>query len=156
MPLPQGWNTAVSGVSHHHHTPTGPPHKWHDRYPKGCAGTGSVPCQHHTREGMGKPKSTSPQQNIGVTMYSPVGEKPVVTLIRTDTTLDHSQKAEKVCWPKLRCCGCRQPRQQAQQNKRERGFLSSRNCAVCCAFTGQGHGHWRYRSHFGSRYKLGC
>ena len=28
---------------------------------------------------------------------SPVGDISVVTLIRTDTTLDHSQKAEKVC-----------------------------------------------------------
>ena len=27
---------------------------------------------------------------------SPVGDISVVTLIRTDTTLDHSQKAEKV------------------------------------------------------------
>ena len=32
-----------------------------------------------------------------MTSKSPVGDIPVVTLIRTDTTLDHSQKAEKVC-----------------------------------------------------------
>jgi len=32
-----------------------------------------------------------------VTSKSPVGDISVVTLIRTDTTLDHSQKAEKVC-----------------------------------------------------------
>jgi hypothetical protein len=31
-----------------------------------------------------------------VTSKSPVGDISVVTLIRTDTTLDHSQKAEKV------------------------------------------------------------
>ena len=31
-----------------------------------------------------------------MTSKSPVGDIPVVTLIRTDTTLDHSQKAEKV------------------------------------------------------------
>ena len=31
------------------------------------------------------------------TSKSPVGDISVVTLIRTDTTLDHSQKAEKVC-----------------------------------------------------------
>jgi len=31
-----------------------------------------------------------------VTIKSPVGDISVVTLIRTDTTLDHSQKAEKV------------------------------------------------------------
>ena len=34
---------------------------------------------------------------IVVTSKSPVGDISVVTLIRTDTTLDHSQKAEKVC-----------------------------------------------------------
>ena len=40
-------------------------------------------------------EDTSPRK-INVTSYSPVGEISVVTLIRTDTTLDHSQKAEKV------------------------------------------------------------
>ena len=40
-----------------------------------------------------------------MTSKSPVGDISVVTLIRTDTTLDHSQKAEKVwsymgeAWP---------------------------------------------------------
>ena len=40
---------------------------------------------------------------IDVTSVLPVGRISVVTLIRTDTTLDHSQKAEKVCLnsPKL-------------------------------------------------------
>jgi hypothetical protein len=33
---------------------------------------------------------------IDVTIKSPVGDISVVTLIRTDTTLDHSEKAEKV------------------------------------------------------------
>ena len=33
---------------------------------------------------------------INVTSMSPVGDISVVTLVRTDTTLDHSQKAEKV------------------------------------------------------------
>ena len=33
---------------------------------------------------------------IDVTSKSPVGDISVVTLIRTDTTLDYSQKAEKV------------------------------------------------------------
>ena len=32
-----------------------------------------------------------------MTSKSPVGDISVVTLIRTDTTLDHSQKAEEVC-----------------------------------------------------------
>ena len=36
------------------------------------------------------------QRTIGVTSNLPVGRISVVTLIRTDTTLDHSQKAEKV------------------------------------------------------------
>ena len=48
----------------------------------------------------------TPLRNIGVTCKSPVGDISAVTLIRTDTTLDHSQKAEKVwmggnmhhCW----------------------------------------------------------
>ena len=40
-------------------------------------------------------EDTSPKK-IDVTSKSPVGDISVVTLIRTDTTLDHSQKAEKV------------------------------------------------------------
>ena len=39
---------------------------------------------------------TSLPRKIVVTSKSPVGDISVVTLIRTDTTLDHSQKAEKV------------------------------------------------------------
>ena len=38
----------------------------------------------------------APPAKIDVTSKSPVGDISVVTLIRTDTTLDHSQKAEKV------------------------------------------------------------
>ena len=41
--------------------------------------------------------------NIEGTSKSPVGDISVVTLIRTDTTLDHSQKAEKVWKPHWRC-----------------------------------------------------
>ena len=44
-----------------------------------------------------KLKEQLPQRKIGVTSNLPVGRISVVTLIRTDTTLDHSQKAEKVC-----------------------------------------------------------
>ena len=40
--------------------------------------------------------NTSPSK-INVTIKSPVGDISVVTLIRTDTTLDHSEKAGKVC-----------------------------------------------------------
>ena len=54
----------------------------------------AMPAQH-----MKAPKQaqedTSPAK-IDVTSKSPVGDISVVTLIRTDTTLDHSQKAEKV------------------------------------------------------------
>ena len=49
---------------------------------------------------MGKPSGSSPQTKINVTSKSPVGDISVVTLIRTDTTLDHSQKAEKV-WARV-------------------------------------------------------
>ena len=54
-----------------------------------------MPAQH-----MKAPKQaqedTSPAK-IDVTSKSPVGDISVVTLTRTDTTLNHSQKAEKVC-----------------------------------------------------------
>ena len=45
---------------------------------------------------MSKLKEDPPLRKIHVTSKSPVGDISVVTLIRTDTTLDHSQKAEKV------------------------------------------------------------
>ena len=66
-------------------------------YPKGCAAPGQVQCQCNTRGSLSKLKRTPPQAKINVTSKSPVGDISVVTLIRTDTTLDHSQKAEKVC-----------------------------------------------------------
>ena len=75
-------------------------------YPRGCAAPGQVPCQCNTRGSLSKLKSTPPQTKINVTSKSPVGDISVVTLIRTDTTLDHSQKAEKVCI----LLGCRQQR----------------------------------------------
>ena len=50
-----------------------------------------------TREGpRSKLREPLPRRKIGVTSKTPVGVISVVTLIRTDTTLDHSQKAEKV------------------------------------------------------------
>ena len=66
-------------------------------YPEGCAATSFVQCQCNTRGFLSKLKETPPQGKIHVTSKSPVGDISVVTLIRTDTTLDHSQKAEKVC-----------------------------------------------------------
>ena len=49
----------------------------------------------HVRAPEQAQESASPSK-IDVTIKSPVGDISVVTLIRTDTTLDHSQKAEKV------------------------------------------------------------
>ena len=65
-------------------------------YPKGCAAPGQVQCQCNTQGSLSKLKGAPPQAKINVTSKSPVGDISVVTLIRTDTTLDHSQKAEKV------------------------------------------------------------
>ena len=59
----------------------------------GCAAPGIVPGQGNTQERLSKLKTASPHRKIGVTSNSPVGEVSVVTLIRTDTTLDHSKKA---------------------------------------------------------------
>ena len=67
-------------------------------YPKGCAAPGFVPCQCNARECLSKLEATSPHRKIHVTSKPPVGGISAVTLIRTDTTLDHSQKAEKVCF----------------------------------------------------------
>ena len=65
-------------------------------YPEGCAAPGFVPCQCNTRRLLSKLEKTLPRRKINVTSKSPVEDISVVTLIRTDTTLDHSQKAEKV------------------------------------------------------------
>ena len=65
-------------------------------YPEGCAAPGDVQGQCNARGALSKLKGTPPQRKIDVTSKSPVGDISVVTLIRTDTTLDHSQKAEKV------------------------------------------------------------
>ena len=64
----------------------------------GRAATSEVPCQRNTQSGLSKPRDHNPLQKIAVTSRSPVGDVSAVTLIRTDTTLDHSQKAEKVYW----------------------------------------------------------
>ena len=65
-------------------------------YPEGYAAPSDVPCQCNMRRSPSKLKRTLPQAKIYVTSKSPVGDISVVTLIRTDTTLDHSQEAEKV------------------------------------------------------------
>ena len=66
-------------------------------YPEGCAATSCVPCQRNTWKPLSKLEGNFLPRKIIVTSKSPVGDISVVTLIRTDTTLDHSQKAEKVC-----------------------------------------------------------
>ena len=49
------------------------------------------------RRATGKPREHRSPRKIDVTGKLTVASVSVVTLIRTDTTLDHSQKAEKVC-----------------------------------------------------------
>jgi len=68
-----------------------------DCYPEGCAAPGDVQCQCNAQGPLSKLERAPSQRKINVTSKSPVGDISVVTLIRTDTTLDHSQKAEKVC-----------------------------------------------------------
>ena len=46
--------------------------------------------------GRSKLREPAPRRKIDVKREPPVGGVSVFTLIRTDTTLDHSQKAEKV------------------------------------------------------------
>ena len=53
-----------------------------------------MPAQHMKAPGQAR-EDTSPAK-IDVTSKSPVGDISAVTLTRTDTTLDHSQKAKKV------------------------------------------------------------
>ena len=65
-------------------------------YPKGCATPSFVPCQGNTWRPLEQAQEDTSPEKINVTSKFPVGNISVVTLIRTDTTLDHSQKAEKV------------------------------------------------------------
>ena len=67
-----------------------------DCYPKGCAAPGNVQGQCNAQGLLSKLEEAPSHRKIDVTSKSPVGDISVVTLIRTDTTLDHSQKAEKV------------------------------------------------------------
>ena len=72
---------------------------WARRYPaKGALLEGGVPCPGNARRALEQAQADAPAAKIDVTSKSPVGDISVVTLIRTDTTLDHSQKAEKVCF----------------------------------------------------------
>ena len=64
---------------------------------RGCAAPGRVPGQGNIPEHLSKLKMTSARRKIIVTCKSSVGDISAVTLIRTGITLDHSQKAEKVC-----------------------------------------------------------
>ena len=64
--------------------------------PKGVLLLASCYASATREESPSKLRRTPPHKKIDVTSKSPVGDISVVTLIRTDTTLDHSQKAEKV------------------------------------------------------------
>ncbi len=67
-------------------------------HPKGCAATKECACPvQHMKAPEQAQKGTSPLQ-INVASKYPVGDTFVVTLIRTDTTLDQSRKAEKAVW----------------------------------------------------------
>ena len=50
---------------------------------------------------LSKPKENPHPLKIKMTVKTPIGVILVVILIRTETTLDHSQKAEKVYQPPL-------------------------------------------------------
>ena len=63
----------------------------------GRAVASSVQCWRNARERVRQcPTPDLPCQKYCVIGKPPVGDISVITLIRTDTTLDHSQKAEKV------------------------------------------------------------
>ena len=65
--------------------------------PKGFATLGeSAMLRRQVRQATGKPRGHRSPRKIDVTRKLTVVSVSVVTLIRTDTTLDHSQKAEKV------------------------------------------------------------
>ena len=86
-------------------------------YPEGCAAASHVQCQCNARGSLSKLAGLPPRRKINVTSKSPVGDISVVTLIRTDTTLDHSQKAEKV-WQAFaaRSCQGRFPQRSADSS----------------------------------------
>ena len=56
----------------------------------------SAMLRRQVRQATGKPRGHRSPRKIDVTRKLTVVSVSVVTLIRTDTTLDHSQKAEKV------------------------------------------------------------
>ena len=61
-----------------------------------------MPCQGNARAGRKQAYEPNSPRKIDVTSKFPVGNIPVVTLIRTDTTLDHSQRAAQ---EPLEVCG---------------------------------------------------
>ena len=66
-------------------------------YPKGSATLCRSAIQRRrTSKVCGKPQNSAPHKKLMWQERLPVGSISVVTLIRTDTTLDHSQKAEQV------------------------------------------------------------
>lgn len=65
-------------------------------YPKGRATPGKVSCQGGMCGALSKLKRHPSQRKINLTSKFPVGDTSVVTLMISDTTLDHRRKAEKV------------------------------------------------------------
>ena len=64
---------------------------------KGLPHSAIVPCRRRqANRDRSKLRTPAPRRKIDVKSEQPVGCVSVFTLIRTDTTLDHSQKAEKV------------------------------------------------------------
>ena len=68
-----------------------------NRYPEGFATLRESAMQRRqVSRSWASPVNTAPREKLMWHEKLPVGSISVVTLIRTDTTLDHSQKAEKV------------------------------------------------------------
>ena len=67
-----------------------------------CCNSQQVHSQCNAQGPLSKLERAAPQRQINVTSTSPIGDISIVTLVRTDTTLDHSRKAEKVRESKLR------------------------------------------------------
>ena len=120
-------------------------------YPKGFATLGeSAMLRRQVRRATGKPRGHRSPRKIDVTGKLTVVSVSVVTLIRTDTTLDHSQKAEKVWWaqPARRYYGSvtRTWRAQTRNFRAREGKRPYEELKRC----------WEQRVHAGSLYQKLC
>ena len=95
------------------------------------ADVAATPCQSNTWRPRSKLRKTLPEQKLmWQASKSPVGNIFLVTLIRTDTTLDHSQKAEKVWDERVKGWERAVPFPQFSTWSHEKGVLSK----VCVVF----------------------